>query len=104
MVSPSRVWSSPHLRVNERVNRNTYPRIRALGFHVSICILAIFNLGKDNSLSEAAAEARACDQFYEHLRDSLMQAHLRPLAAKTQSLAEVTITSRRRLEACLSKA
>jgi len=59
---------------------------------VSICNLALSNLGKDtiNSLSEASAEARACNQFYEHTRDTLLQVYPWRFAGKTQSLAEVT--------------
>lgn len=59
---------------------------------VSICNLALSNLGKDtiNSLSEATAEARACSQFYEHVRDTLLQAYPWRFAGKTRSLAEVT--------------
>lgn len=59
---------------------------------VSICNLALSNLGKDNisALSEATAEARACNQFYEHARDLLLQGYPWRFAGKTASLAEVT--------------
>lgn len=58
---------------------------------VSICNLALSNLGKDNinALTEASAEARACNQFYEHTRDLLLQGYPWRFAGKTQSLAEV---------------
>ncbi len=59
---------------------------------VSICNLALSNLGKDtiNALSEASAEARACNQFYEHTRDTLLQAYPWRFAGKTQALAPLT--------------
>ncbi len=40
---------------------------------VSICNLALSNIGKDNinALTDAGAEARACSQFYEHVRDMM---------------------------------
>lgn len=61
---------------------------------VSICNLALTNLGKENisALSEATAEARACNQFYAHVRDILLQAYPWRFAGKTQSMAEVTNT------------
>jgi hypothetical protein len=57
---------------------------------VSICNLALSNLGKDNisSIDEAGAEARACRQFYEHTRDTL-QVYPWRFAGKTQALAEL---------------
>lgn len=59
---------------------------------VSICNLALSNIGKDNisSLTEASAEARACNQFYEHARDTLLQVYPWRFAGVTQSLASVT--------------
>lgn len=59
---------------------------------VSICNLALSNLGKDtiNALPEATAEARACNQFYEHTRDTLLQSHPWRFAGKTQALALLT--------------
>ena len=59
---------------------------------VSICNLALSNIGKDNisSLSEATPEARACNQFYEHVRDMLLQAYPWRWAGRTVSLAEIT--------------
>lgn len=59
---------------------------------VSICNLALSNIGKDNiqALGDAGAEARACRQFYEHTRDLLLQTYPWRWAGKTQSLAEVT--------------
>lgn len=58
---------------------------------VSICNLALSNLGKDNidDLAELSAEARACNQFYAHTRDTLLQAYPWRFAGKTQSLALV---------------
>ena len=58
---------------------------------VSICNLALSNIGKDNiqALSDAGAEARACRQFFDHTRDLLLQAYPWRFAGKTQSLAEV---------------
>lgn len=59
---------------------------------VSICNLALSNIGKDNinALTEATAEARACNQFYEHVRDIMLQAYPWRFAGKTASLAELT--------------
>lgn len=58
---------------------------------VSICNLALSNIGKDNisSLTETTPEARACNQFYEHVRDMLLQAYPWRWAGKTQSLGEI---------------
>lgn len=58
---------------------------------VSICNLALSNIGKDNinALTDAGAEARACRQFYDHTRDLLLQSYPWRWAGKTQSLAEV---------------
>ncbi|WP_454618373.1 hypothetical protein [Bradyrhizobium cenepequi] len=59
---------------------------------VSICNLALSNLGKQNinALSEPTAEARACNQFYEHTRDLLLEGYPWRFAGKTLSLAELT--------------
>lgn len=59
---------------------------------VSICNLALSNLGKDNisALTDTGAEARACNQFYDHVRDTLLQVYPWNFAGKTASLAEVT--------------
>lgn len=58
---------------------------------VSICNLALSNLGKDNinDLSEGSTEARACNQFYTHVRDMLLQSYPWRFAGKTDALAEV---------------
>jgi hypothetical protein len=58
---------------------------------VSICNLALSNIGKNtiNALTEASAEARACNQFYEHTRDLLLQAYPWRFAGKTLSMAEL---------------
>lgn len=59
---------------------------------VSICNLALSNIGKDNiqALTDAGAEARACSQFYEHTRDVLLQAYPWRFAGVTAALAQVT--------------
>jgi len=59
---------------------------------VSICNLSLSNIGKDNieALSDPTAEARACNQFYAHVRDTLLQVYPWRFAGKTQSMAEVT--------------
>ena len=59
---------------------------------VSICNLALSNIGKDNinALTDAGAEARACSQFYEHTRDMMLQAYPWRFAGGTVSLAQVT--------------
>lgn len=58
---------------------------------VSICNLALSNIGKDNisALNEATPEARACNQFYDHVRDMLLQAYPWRWAGRTVSLAEI---------------
>lgn len=59
---------------------------------VSICNLALINLGKTkiNALSEPTPEARACNQLYEHTRDLLLQGYPWRFAGKTLSTAELT--------------
>src|SRR5690606_29732456 len=59
---------------------------------VSICNLALSNVGKENinDLSEPTAEARACNQFYAHTRDALLQGYPWGFAGKTVSLGAVT--------------
>lgn len=59
---------------------------------VAICNLALSNLAKDNiqSLDDAGAEAKACRQFYEHTRDTLLQVYPWRFASRTVSLAELT--------------
>ncbi|OHV24944.1 hypothetical protein EOS93_25190 [Rhizobium sp. RMa-01] len=59
---------------------------------VSICNLALSNVGKQNisDLTEASAEARACNQFYVISRDRLLQSFHWSAAGKSASLAEVT--------------
>jgi len=58
---------------------------------VSICNLALSNVGKKNitDLTEKSAEARACNQFYAHTRDVLLQSYPWKAAAKTLSLGEI---------------
>lgn len=58
---------------------------------VFICNLALSNISKDNivALTEASAEARACNQFYDHTRDMLLQQYPWRFAGKTASLAEI---------------
>lgn len=57
---------------------------------VSICNLALSNIGKDNisALTDAGAEARACSQFYEHTLDTLLQGYPWRWAGVSVSLAE----------------
>ncbi len=59
---------------------------------IFICNLALSNIGKANiaSLTEASAEARACNQFYAHTRDTLLQSYPWRWAGKTEAMAEVT--------------
>lgn len=58
---------------------------------VSICNLALSNLGKDNinDLSEPTAEARACNQFYGHVLDLLLQSYPWRFAGKTAAVAAI---------------
>jgi hypothetical protein len=58
---------------------------------VFICNLALSNVGKSNisSMNEAGAEARACRQYYEHVRDLCLGEYPWHFAGKTASLAEV---------------
>lgn len=58
---------------------------------VSICNLALSNIGKDNinALTDAGAEARACSQFYDHTRDLLLQGYPWRFAGVTVALAAV---------------
>lgn len=58
---------------------------------VSICNLALSNVGKNNigSMTEASAEARACNQFYEHARDTLLQVYPWRFAGQVVSLAQI---------------
>lgn len=59
---------------------------------VSICNLALSNIGKDeiNASGDTGAEARACRQFFDHTRDLMLQSYVWSFAGKTASLAEVT--------------
>lgn len=63
---------------------------------VSICNLALSNVGKENinSLTDAGAEARACNQFYEHVRDTLLQGYPWRFAGRTVSMAELATNDR----------
>lgn len=65
---------------------------------VAICNLALSNIGKQNiqALSDAGAEARACNQFYEHTRDLLLQSYPWAFAGKTRSLGAVPNTKQGR--------
>lgn len=58
---------------------------------VFICNLALTNIAKPtiNALTEATTEARACNQFYEHVRDTLLQVYPWRFAGKTASLAQI---------------
>ncbi len=59
---------------------------------VSICNVALSNIGKDSiqALTDAGAEARACSQFYEHTRDLLLHGYPWRFAGATVSLAQIT--------------
>jgi hypothetical protein len=59
---------------------------------VSICKLALTNIGKDtiNDLSEPTAEARACNLFYDQVRDTLLQSYPWRFAGGRKSLAEIS--------------
>lgn len=59
---------------------------------VEICRMALSHIGKDgiDSLTEASAEARACNRFYTLTRDVLLQSYPWRFATKTQALANVT--------------
>lgn len=61
---------------------------------VSICNLALSNIGKENinALTDAGAEARACSQFYEHTRDVMLQSYPWRFAGVTASMAEISNT------------
>lgn len=58
---------------------------------VSICNLALTNIGKDNiqSLNDAGAEAKACRQFYAHVRDLVLQEYPWRFAGRTLSMAQL---------------
>lgn len=59
---------------------------------VSICNLALTNIGKKNitNLNEASTEAKACNQFYDHTLRIMLQAYPYRWAGKTLSLAGIT--------------
>jgi len=59
---------------------------------ISICNLALSNIGKDNiaDINEGTAEARACRQFYDQTRMTLLEAYPWRFAQVTDALAEVT--------------
>lgn len=59
---------------------------------ISICNMALANVGKPdiNDLSEASAEAKACNKYYEIVRDLLLQSYPWNFAGKTASLASLT--------------
>jgi hypothetical protein len=58
---------------------------------VTICNLALGNLGKESisSINEASAEARACKQFYDIVVDTAVQSYPWRWAIRTVALAEV---------------
>lgn len=58
---------------------------------IAICNLALSNIGKDNinALNEGSAEALACNQFYNHALDLLLQSFPWRFAGKTVALAEI---------------
>lgn len=59
---------------------------------VSICNIALSNLGKDNiaALTEPTPEARACRQYYDFERDLMLQSYPYRFAGRTVALAEIT--------------
>lgn len=59
---------------------------------VFICNLALSNLAKPSiqALTDAGADAVACSQYYDHVRDVLLQSYPWRFAEKTQVLAEIT--------------
>lgn len=61
---------------------------------IFICNLALSNIGKEgiSALTDAGAEARACNQFYEHTRDIMLQSYPWRWAGVTASLAEIPNT------------
>lgn len=61
---------------------------------VTICNLALGNLGKEtiSSINEASAEARACKQFYDIVVDTAIQSYPWRWAGRTVALAEVENT------------
>lgn len=65
---------------------------------VFICNLALTNLAKPeiSDINEASAEAKACKQFYAHVRDVLLSSHPWRFAGKTEALAEITNTKENR--------
>jgi len=65
---------------------------------VFICNLALSNIGKPNitDINEASAEAKACKQFYDHVRDLLLQSYPWTFARKTAPLAGITNSKPRR--------
>lgn len=65
---------------------------------VSICNLALSNVGKENiaDLAENSTEAKLCKQFYDHVRDTVLQAYPWRFAGKTAALAEITNTKDKR--------
>ena len=58
---------------------------------VTICNLALSNIGKDtiNALTDAGAEARACSQFYTITLEMLLQSYPWRFAGRVVSLAEI---------------
>lgn len=58
---------------------------------VFICNLALTNIAKPNisDINEASQEARACRQFYDHVRDALLQSYPWRFAGKTEVLAQI---------------
>lgn len=59
---------------------------------VFICNLALSSIGAAsiNSLTEDSAEARACNRFYDHVLDMVLQSHPWRFAGKTAALASTT--------------
>lgn len=72
---------------------------------IFICNLALSNIGKPSieSLGDADAQAIACNQYYAHVRDTLLQSFPWTFAGKTQVLAEVTNTKANRWQYAYQK-
>jgi len=59
---------------------------------IAICNLALSNIGKRNiqSLSDQDAEARACNQYYDHTLETLLAAQAWRFARQTVALAQLS--------------
>lgn len=59
---------------------------------ISICNLALSHIGRGmiNAFDERSAEARACNTFYDHARQTLLARSMWTFARKRAALAEIT--------------